>query len=318
MPQLITLIWSLRLKQFFRIRHVLGMARTLILMPLLIYVFLKVWLWPLEDPFIGASLLAGLIGYIHFTRKDYNFLRLAGYSPKKWMWVEYGGLILLGLVPSLGSARPLWGLLPLSLALLLPLVPPVQWSIKSGINWGRWIPAHLFEWKAGFNQKGTWLVLGWIAALGASPWPVSVPIFMVALPAIMADWYQVGQPLLLVQAFRRDAKGFLHTKLRLHLLAYATVCAPLLLAFLIQHPQLWYVVLYLGLMMAVLISLYICLFYSMFSPNESTPQASMLQIFAWICTFIPFFIPVPLIMLIQRYRRARQQLTLYLPAYAPV
>lgn len=309
-------IWSLRLRQISRMRHELGLARTVVLLPFFLYIVLKLWFFPLEHAIAGMATHTGLLLLLHFRRKDGRFLRQAGQKPAYWYLAEYLPLGILLAMPGFASTEPVLGTIPLLTTLILPWIPAYSLPRLKGLKLGKWVPPTLFEWKAGMNQRGAWVLAGWVLGLVLSGYTVSVPLFMFLLPLVMTDWYGHGQPLAFLKAYNKSGPQFLRTKLRQHLGGFNVFCLPLSLAFLLQHYEYWYVWLYAAATMNILLALYICLYYSVYAPNESASQISVLQAFAWVCTFIPFFIPVPLVMLIQRYGRAQKRLTHFLPTYA--
>ena len=90
-------------------------------------------------------------------------------------------------------------------------------------------------------------------------------------------------------------------------------CAPLLLLFLLTNSTYWYVLLVWVVVSSVIQVLSISLKYGFYEPGLALNKDVFMGIY-FLSLFVPYFVPVPLVMLFYYYRRATRNLQTYLDA----
>ena len=304
---------TLRLKQLSRLAREIGVVRTLIVSLLLALALARINTLTFPFTYLVDALLVLQLTLVHLFRKDTLFLQLLGVRRHALYLAEYH--VLASPVYALFLLHQHWGALGL-LAGAVSLIPwfKVTLAPRAGKPWSlRFIPAHAFEWKSGLRQRGGLIGSLYALALVLSPYPFATLLVIIAFTFIVTAFYNEAESRPMVEVFADSPRRFLFKKGRTQLALFWGGCTPLMLVFLVVNPRYWYVLLIWGVVSSIIQLLSIYLKYSLYEPGNSINKDVFMFVY-FLSLFVPFFVPVPLVMMVYYYRRAHRNLTHYLPA----
>ncbi|PSR05891.1 MAG: hypothetical protein BRD49_03355 [Bacteroidetes bacterium SW_10_40_5] len=280
---------TLRIKQSYRELLALGLGRSIFLL-----------------------LLIGLGEIFIFKRNDKPFLKthIANHQMVYGLEYFFAGLPLL--LPLLYNGHfVLCGAYLLVILLLLPIPPISQKAIT--YNQLLWlIPNEDFEWKSGL-RKAIWMVsLVWLTGMGTSWLIGGVPVTLFILSIISIGFYEQGEPLPMLLAFEKKPKAILGYKMKRLLILFAGLNAPLIVLFMVFHPQYWYLLVIEWLLLANLHVFTILVKYAFYQPNDKSPASQTLVAIGIFCSLMPIFLPVVWLLAIRFYGKALNNLNTYL------
>ncbi len=308
---------AIRWKQFIRGMIGIGLFRLLFLLVIsgffIVFVFLQTALLPNSLYVAGAAIV--LVASIQQKRNDKFFLK-AHFSTYRLVYlIEYLLLLLPVFVFMIFHFQ--W----LALGVLLMGVGiTVHLDIRVGTRNRNYkllqlIPSESFEWKAGIRNT-IWIVLPlWTIALGTSFFVGSVPTALFFLGFIPLGFYETGEPHQMLMAYEKAPSPFLAHKIKLDLLLFSAIALPLVLAFMVFHPQLWYIPV---AEYFIFISLHVFIIlakYAYYEPNHKSATAQVYVFVGILSTIIPVLLPVVWILSVSFYFKANQNLNTYLHDY---
>ncbi|MFT2011315.1 hypothetical protein ACMA1I_21770 [Pontibacter sp. 13R65] len=261
---------------------------------------------------IVAAVFSGLILSLHLSRSDRQFILLFAEKPFQLYFTEYF-IVSLPLL-ALYLLAPSWYLalvVPVALA-LVALLPYTYKPKLFQLNFSRFLPAHNFEWLAGFRKYGLYILLLYLVALLLVPVKVlSLLLLWLITTAIMA-FYQECEPLQLLRLSEQEGASFIKGKLWSHLKLYLLLCLPLVLVYSFFHVDHWFV----PFVFLVLSGINLCFFilskYAFYRPGKQLPGNSVLGSVAMLSSLLPFLILLPLVLNIRFYTKAVANLNYYL------
>lgn len=311
---MIQAIIKIRIKQISRAIISLGMLRTIFLSGLIIFLFIGMFVQMSKVPnnkvLTGALLLIILI--IHSKRTDKSFLKIISVDYKMIYLTEY----LLLSIPLIICQIYYHQWLILSLTFILIYVITIldfkkrQNSVNTKIQ--RLIPNNCFEWKAGVRKNIIFIVLIWTIGISASFFVGSVPIAIFILGITILNFYEKGEPLQMLIARELNAKKLLGKKIKDQIFLFSVIVIPLIIVFIIFHPENWYIPLGEYLLFLFLLTYVVLLKYAFFEPNKKSEATQFFSAIGVISIFIPFLIPVVLILALRFYFKSLSNLNFYL------
>lgn len=142
-----------------------------------------------------------------------------------------------------------------------------------------------------------------------------VPIAIIALAYIIFSFYQQNESVPILISGELGTKKFLWYKIANLQFLFTLMIAPLLIAFFIFHPQLWFVPV-LEYVLFSFIFIYIVLMkYAFYVPGLKNSANQVLIAFGPLSIFVPFMLPVIWLLSIKFYFNAKSNLKIYLNDY---
>jgi hypothetical protein len=308
---------KIRLKQFYRGLIGVGLIRIIFLIGLLGFIGFVLFIETSESPdsFYVAGLTSFILFMVQTKRQDKSFLKTNFDRYKLICFVEYLILASVPLIFLLFHSQGIpFLLLIASIYLIIHLdLKSKQRNLNTRLQ--QLIPSECFEWKGGVRQTLFVLIPLWLIGMGTSFSIGSVPIVLFILGVIPFSFYEKGEPYQMIIACEMRASQFLFHKIKMQITMFSVLSIPLIAAFLVFHPEIWYipVIEYL-----IFISLYIYLIltkYAFYEPNSKSTSA---QVFGAIGAFggiIPVFLPVVWLLSIRFFFKSKENLNIYLNDY---
>ncbi len=264
--------------------------------------------WP---SWISVAYLLSLVS-LQLKRSDKSFLKVNVPNYLMVIFVEY---ILLA-IPLLACQvylhyYELVGATILGLAIIPMLGLRFQ---RKGMNNKliQFIPHEAFEWKSGIRKYFYFLVLIWMGAIMFSGFVGAVPVAMIILALVFLNFYELGEPLHILMASELGALKFLLRKLAISQMILAVVLLPLVFAFLIFHPQLWFIPVIEYILISCILAYAILLKYAFYQPNIKLIAGQIFIAVGTMSLFIPILIPLVWVLSIRFYFKSISNLNPYL------
>ncbi len=261
-----------------------------------------------ENVLIGSGFVIVLISSIHFARSDHQFLFLVSSNPYRILFFEYLILAFPFVLLSLVRFTCFQSLLPLAFIPLIPLIKVSRQNTTQIIKPGNIIPVQNFEWKAGVRNTGWVFLILWIIALALVAVPFASLIILWFQLMIISSFYDQGEPVEMIEAFRLDGSLFLRKKIILHCKSFMVPVFPILLISVVFNPERWWVYLLFLVFSVLNIAVFIVSKYSVWRNSDLNRSNSIINALCMIGLFIPFLLPLPIIVFIKNYRKALNNL----------
>lgn len=305
---------NFRAKQVFRVLKDIGLGHLLILTPILFVGILGVLqlVFTSQNFTVAAFLLFSLIGN-HWNRKDRFFLEQLSLPITIIFCLDYWILCS----PFI-ACFVFWGkwqnlmVLTIGICILALVKPPYHKGInKKTIHFFplEWIPIELFEWRTGL-RKNIWLfILFYSLGLGLSFYPITALLVVFFMALGVTTFFQFFENKDLLLALNHDKK-ILQKKTIGSLKLFNLLMLPHYLLFIAFNPKPTHLaVLAIVTSIAHLIIIFsIAMKYKTYSFHEHKIYNSLpLAIFVG-CWTIPFLWPIPIIMVIRFWRKAKENL----------
>lgn len=307
-------ILLLRLKQLGRIINSLGLFRAAFMLGLIGFgVFALINFSTTNDSIlIKIGILSTLPISIQLNRKDFDFLQSLTTRHRLITMVEYFIVgFPLTLVMILTSS-PLYLIYFTVICIVSSYIPQIrrQGFIYSQIT--QVIPPSLYEWKAGIRKAFMPMVLIYITAIATSFWEGSIPIAIIIMGIIISSFYEQNEDYELLVAQEKAPFHFLATKTKINFTHFSLICLPLLVIYLVIHPNYWYIspIIYLCLS-ATHVYIILCK-YAFYIPNTPIGGGKIFYALAYISVFIPILYPLLIILSIYFTIKAKINLNTFL------
>ncbi len=305
----------LRLKQSWRFFTELPWLHRLLVV-LLAAIFLTAyyyWTDEATDALKAYALLLLGILQIHFTRPDRQWLFTHFDRPQFIQALEYALPVVLFMPGTLGHSHWYYGLVAMLMAAGISLIPvaPLRSTWKLHFLTRR-LAAHHFEWKAGLRRYGWLLFIIWVAGVLGSSLPFVSLLAIWFFTLITAAFYQECEPLPVLFAEGKSPRAFFRQKLLRETRLYLLVTAPMWLLNVVFQPNNIWATLIVAFLCVLNYMLAIAVKYSAYYPGEKVNHGSIFLSLAYLGAVVPFFTPLPPILLIRYYRTALSHLQHYL------
>jgi len=309
---MVATLLTLHLKQFGRVLQELGVIRSIITLLLVFFTLARVYTLTPPLTYVVIVVVFLSIASLHTFRKDKTFLQLVYEQTRSLYLIEYHLLASPVYLEFLLNFHWIEVTCLLVAITLIPFVNVNFTSRASRIRSLSFIPALAFEWKSNLRKQGLWIGLLYISALVLYAYPFITLLVIVVFTFIVTTFYNEAEPRSMVEVFADSSPhAFLWQKGKVHLLLFWTGCLPLVLIFLLVNTKYWYVLVIWFLVSSIIQLLSIMLKYSFYEPGNTLNNNVFMFIY-FLSLFVPFFVPVPLVMLINYYRRAKNNLSVYL------
>ena len=266
--------------------------------------------------FAGPALVVS----IHFVRRDHRFLNILNPRPWKIYLREYFAL-LLPLLFLFMIHQHWWLILFTVLELMVflgivSLVPIRSNGMKTfafiPIRVTTLIPGAGFEWYSGYRRWGLQLLLFYLLAIGLSFLPFASLFLLAFLTFVLGGFYTNGESLAVLNADSLGPTSFLKKKILHHSKFTSLLLLPVLIIYLFQHPEHWYIVLIAWFVYMINIFYFITLKYALYRPDKKLTADTIWVGLLFASTLIPFLFPIPIIVALRNYSLSKINLKIYL------
>lgn len=250
---------------------------------------------------------------IQMSRKDQTFLKVIGLPDKRFYSVIYL-LVTLPFVVLLATKQEWLHIgLVINSALLIPLLKKSTFNVDAlFVNMGGFLPYRYFEWRTGLRQYGLAVVFLMLVGFGLGFYPGTVPIIVFFLTLNTSVFYLQGEAKEMLVVFGDSPAALLKRKIRDHLKLFACLVVPLTTLFLIFNHDLWFIMVYVLAVSAIVNINAIIFKYAVYEPGAKLDNNQTLQFLSMGSFLIPFLFPIPVALSFINYRKARKNLELYM------
>ncbi len=287
---------------------------TLILLGLvsfLIYAAYTVFLKSPDAYYLTAFLFIVCVS-IQSYRNDKQFVYVHIRKPHLEMYSEYLLITFPFAASSLFTGN--WFCFPIVTAALY-LVPFLKFTLKQKTylkNISSFIPATDFEWISGFRRSFGFMIPIYLLAFSLSWFRVFPLIILWFISVTIASFYTECEPLHILREGNFSSSRLLKHKL-FRMVKYILILQlPVLVINTIFNPEFWL----LNLMFIPLQVSFLCyavfLKYSSYEPNKNAVGNNVILSLVSLGSLIPYFLPIPLLMALFTYGKAKTNLNTYL------
>ena len=263
----------------------------------------------------STGVCLAIITAIQVNRRDKTFLKINFLHYRLIFLIEYLFLLL-----------PLYGCLvyhdkwieALTAVPLVLMITGIDYrpGLKSFNSvFQRLIPWPCFEWKSGVRTSLLLMIPVWIAGLVSSFFIGGVPVALYILGILPLGFYEKGESVGMLLASEMSAGRFILEKIKMQLFLFTALTFPLIAAFVIFHPDFWYIAV---IEYVVMVSSHVFIVltkYTFYQPNLKSGGAQVFGLVGAIGMIIPVFIPLIWILSVRFYFKSRQNLNFYLDDY---
>lgn len=307
-------ILQIRLKQVYRAGSRLGLFRSIVVLCLVLFVLAALFTYisqPAWTKLITSAYLVSILS-IHIKRPDKRFLKLNIRNYQTVFFFEYT-LLALPLLASLLYFQ-FFEMAGLSIGCLMAL-PFIGFSFqKKGLN-NRIIgaiPDEAFEWKSGIRKYFIFVTLIWLLGI-ASVWYIgSVPVVIVLLSLLVINFFETGEPLNILMSQELSPNQFLFRKLVITQTIISFMLLPLVSAFVLFHPEVWYIPVIEYVLISFILWYAIFLKYAFYKPNQPLMAGQFFAAIAAMSLFLPILIPLTWVLSVRFYFKSIANLKPYL------
>jgi hypothetical protein len=312
MPAFLAQLLLIRLKQGFRALRSVGWL-LLIAIPMGGILLLVGW-----DKLAGLPawafclVISGLFLFMHWQRRDLEFLRKCVRAVPPVLFIEYQCLLLPITVPViwLGGSWEAALLTHLAVGLIALLPGAKSPGVRRAIRLP-WIPDHNLEWKGGIRRQWRVLLPVYLAGILLSVYiPGTLLSITFVLMTVLGFYDELENRMLLESSLER---GFLRKKWWAHYRLFVLLMLPQILLFLVFHPEYWYFMAFLLLVAGVFIGCALFYKYSTYLPNRRRANNQTPMSIMFMSLIIPFLAPLSLIAFFVLHQRARKRLQYFFP-----
>ena len=308
---------KIRCKQILRATNGLGLFRIIFLIGLFGIIVFGLFMQTAKTPnsYLAVCAYMMIIMMIQVKRMDKQFFKIHFINSKLILLMEYSLLVTPLFICLIFHKQ--WTL-TISIIVLISLIVNVdfksrQKSLNTAIQ--GLIPSSCFEWKSGVRKTLVLMFAFWIIGLGTSFFVGSIPVVLFILGIFPFTFYEKCEPIQMLLAYEKGTNWFLIHKIKIHIVLFTTLSIPLIIAFLLFHPDKWYIPV-IEYFILINSHIYVILTkYAFFQPNSKSSGAQAFGLIGAIGMIIPVFIPLIWLLSIRFYFKSRENLNFYLNDY---
>jgi hypothetical protein len=289
----------------------LGVLIVLGLLSFLIYAAYAVFQKSPDAYYLTAFLFFVCVS-VQSYRNDKQFVYIHIRKPHIEMYLEYLLITFPFAVSSLFTDN--WFCFPI-LEVALYLVPFLKFTLKQKTylkHISSFIPASDYEWISGFRRSFGFLVPLYLLALGSSWFRVFPLIILWFISVTIASFYTECEPLHILREGNFSSSRLLKRKL-FRMVKYILILQiPVLLINTIFNPEFWLLNLLFVPLQVSFLSYAVFLKYSSYEPNKNAIGNNVVLSLVSLGSIIPYFLPIPLLMAIFTFGKAKTNLNNYL------
>lgn len=249
---------------------------------------------------------------LQVTRKDKTFIYKHADQPHLQIFSEYLALTFPIAITSIFTSA--WYCYPL-LLLSLFLIPYLSFTVRKVTafkNITSVIPASNFEWISGFRKIYPVFIGFYLLALATCKVRVLPLLILWFITVIILSFYSEGEPIEILRESGKVPKLLLFNKLILNYKCLVILYTPILLLNSLFNPDFIIINVLFIIIQISLITFAIFLKYSSYVPNKSQKGNSILISVIAFTGALPYFLPIPLILSVIYYFKAKSNLNHYL------
>lgn len=314
MHSLVAYIKEIRLKQVKRELSALGLIYSLVIATVLLFAIKAtvVSVTTFKSQLIFSLIWSALLPTIHFSRKDIRFLEITKGSTFRFLFADY---FLISLIP-LCILCYCDGFLAAGILFIFAIsvcfIPVSLKSKKSGLAESNFIPNYLIEWKSGIRKSNKYFFLVlYILGLTLSFLPYFSLFACWIITGIICGFYQSFEPRNQLRFHHSEPKNYLHYKIKVAAISYLKIIAPLMFIYLLFHPDQWIIIITALFLFLCILVFTLVAKYAYYSPGETSGPHQIYFTIGLLSLFIPFMVPIPLVLTMTHYRKAVKRLTPY-------
>jgi hypothetical protein len=265
-----------------------------------------------DNSWILTALTAASFLSLQFYRPDKKLISLIAKHP----FTIFGGEYLILSLPVLGFLiyqKNLLACIGLLLALgCIGLINKNLYQSKGVSYFSKILPSSAFEWRAGMRKMGLIILFFHIVALVTSGIRVVPFVSLFFGLSLISQFFYECEPLSILCLTPDNTAVFLRKKIGQSLFLYSIITLPVVLSSSVLVPDLWFLGLAFYVLASVNIANFILMKYAYYRPNSMMNAGSALSSIGLLGSIVPFFAPVPLILVGWYYFQAHKKLKYYL------
>jgi hypothetical protein len=308
----------IRWKQSCRALSRLGLFRVVTLLIIILFLLAAVYTatGKTQNAIFISCFWASILTFIHIKRNDTTFLRINMTFSRLICSVEYVALSVPLAINLLLQKHILLALSILLWAMGTGFVDVRLQRQRKTLNTRlqQAIPSGMYEWKAGVRQYFFAIIIAWILGLCVSFFVAGVPVALFVIGILMFDFYKTYESWQILLSGQKNADKFLYLKIGQHIMLFSLLVVPLVAAFMIFHPEYWYIPV---IEVIILLSVHIyciVLKYAFYSHDKREVNPALL--ITGLCIgLIPVTTPVLWLFSICFFYKAKTNLYFYLNDY---
>jgi hypothetical protein len=309
----------------------IGLLRIIILLLILWLILFLIFQFLISSENTVKSLIAiGLLLLsLHASRNDKYFIKTTIKSPYSIYLSEYLLLILPFLVIWIVYFNWIGIGLLILIVLLIPLIPinlklqylgsiikllmnPFGSNLNSKFKVSLpFISISSFEWISGIRRNLILLFPVYLIVLAFSFKPYVAVVGLIFISILVSGFYYNGESREFIELFAKNPREFILKKIFINLKQLLILFAPILIIALIFQTPTWYYLIGAVIISFLIQVLAIVFKYGLFEENANLNRNSIIVFINIIFIIVPFCWPVPLIMGIRYYIKARENLKKY-------
>ena len=329
---MITTFIKIRLLQFFRLLKGIGLLRIIIVLLILWFTTYMLFHFLILPENTVKSLIAiGLfLLSLQVSRNDKHFIKTTIKNPYSIylgeylllilpflvIWIVYSNWIGVGLLILIILLIPLISI-NLKLRYLGSVIKFLIYPFNSNLNSKfkvrlPFISISSFEWISEIRRNLILLIPVYLFILAFSFKPNVAVVGLIFLSILISGFYYYGEPREFVELFAKNPRDFILRKILINLKQLIILFAPILIIAIIFQTHTWYYLIG-AIIISFLIQVLTIIFkYGLFEENANLNRNSIIVFLNILFVIMPMFLPVPIIMGIMYYKKARENLKKYL------
>lgn len=298
-------------REFLQLNYVYRLL-VLIVPALVVYFISGRMSAPNHTALIGSGVLLLLLLSIHLNRKDAKFIYAVVEQPWRVYVGEYMLPMLIFVAIELVLFKWMAALALVSGTIAIANIPPRK-HLNHKANFKPFIrlPA-MYEWWCGIRQRGWLFYIIIFLQIVLSYFPYVSLAFSFLLFSIVFSFYTNNEPASFIVSFHQGALRFLLYKIRNGIYYISLTMLPGLALYTIFNCSDWYIVLAFFVLCTVALASIVVFKYARYSPHEDTGSSSILQSLLLMSIVMPWFLPLPLFVLVFYFPKAIKNLSYYL------
>ncbi len=257
-----------------------------------------------ESSLYALAIISLLITSVHYTRRDHGFINAVAENPVSVYLAEYFVLTLPLFIVSL-----FFGNLLILLSLPVILLCISCWKItakKSNhlIFFQLLVKDPNFEWKSGLRKMGIVLAFLWILAIALVWVPFAPLVVLWFFLLTLSSFYEEGESREMLESYQMGAKVFVRNKIYNQVRIYLLTILPVITAAGIFFPERWWVLILFMVFGSLNLAVFVVSKYAVWQPGEINRSGSVLNSVCMLGLFLPFLLPLPVLVFFRNYRKA--------------
>lgn len=301
---------KLRFSQASRYINELGFLRILFVMALFFFVSWRYFLLIPDKSFL--IFLGTFIAFsIQYARNDKSFLVKNGFNFYLIFLIEYVILCLPFIILSFYFSWFTYSFIQLIILALIPLLDKPKTFNELPILFNPF-QTKTFELKIGFRT--TWpilILLMVISSFLSKNIPAYVGISFIMM-LLYFSFFIIAEPKEMIQNFSKNSSQFIFKKTLFNLLPLLFIFIPGTICFLIYEPKAITMVALVYLLLIFCSSFVVLLKYAFYEQQKNLEIILFYIIGTMVAVFIPYLIPLPLLLWLFYFKKAKQNLNRFI------